>query len=48
MTKFSRYSNQYDRNGRRRSEQELDQMEQEFNQQQQCFNCKDLLIYEGY
>lgn len=35
MTNFSRYTYQYDRNGRRRSDEELDQMEQEFNQQKQ-------------
>jgi regulator of protease activity HflC (stomatin/prohibitin superfamily) len=33
MAKFYRYNNLYDTNGRRRSEQELDQLEQDFNQQ---------------
>jgi regulator of protease activity HflC (stomatin/prohibitin superfamily) len=35
MENFSRYSNKWDSYGRRRSEEELDQMEQEFNQQKQ-------------
>ena len=33
MAKFYRYNNLYDTNGRRRSEEELDQLEQDFNQQ---------------
>ena len=33
MAKFYRYNNLYDTNGRRRSEEELDQLEQNFNQQ---------------
>jgi regulator of protease activity HflC (stomatin/prohibitin superfamily) len=35
MTKFSRYSNQWDDRGNRRSEDELNRLEEEFNQQQQ-------------
>jgi len=35
MAKFSRYDNRWDRQGRQRSNEELDQMELEFNQQQQ-------------
>ncbi len=34
MAKFYRYNNQYDTNGRRRSEDELDRMEQEFKQEE--------------
>jgi regulator of protease activity HflC (stomatin/prohibitin superfamily) len=35
MASFSRYDNQYDRYGNRRTKEELDRMESEFNQQQQ-------------
>jgi regulator of protease activity HflC (stomatin/prohibitin superfamily) len=35
MAKFSRYSNQWDDRGNRRSEDELNRLEEEFNQQQQ-------------
>jgi len=35
MKTFSRYTNQYDPNGRRRTNEELDRMEEEFNQQKQ-------------
>ncbi len=35
MAKFSRYNNQWDDRGKRRSEDELNRLEQEFNQQQQ-------------
>ncbi len=35
MKTFSRYTNQYDPNGRRRTNEELDRMEVEFNQQKQ-------------
>jgi regulator of protease activity HflC (stomatin/prohibitin superfamily) len=35
MAKFNRYDNRWDRQGRQRSNEELDQMELEFNQQQQ-------------
>lgn len=35
MAEFNRYEYRWDSNGRRRTEQELDQMEREFNQEQQ-------------
>ncbi len=35
MASFSRYDNQYDRYGNRRTKEELDRMESEFNEQQQ-------------
>jgi regulator of protease activity HflC (stomatin/prohibitin superfamily) len=35
MKTFSRYTNQYDNYGRRRTNEELDRMEEEFNQQKQ-------------
>jgi regulator of protease activity HflC (stomatin/prohibitin superfamily) len=35
MKTFSRYTNQYDNYGRRRTDEELDRMEKEFNQQKQ-------------
>jgi regulator of protease activity HflC (stomatin/prohibitin superfamily) len=35
MASFSRYNNQYDNYGRRRSNEEIDQLENEFNQKQQ-------------
>jgi regulator of protease activity HflC (stomatin/prohibitin superfamily) len=35
MAKFSRYNNQWDNRGNRRSEDELNRLEEEFNQQQQ-------------
>ena len=54
MAKFNRYDNRWDRQGRQRSNEELDQMELEFNQQQQIkqkqimteFNEKQLEILQ--
>ena len=34
MARFSRYDNMFDNNGRRRTNEQLDQLEEEFKQQQ--------------
>ncbi len=42
MASFSRYDNQYDRYGNRRTKEELDRMEAEFNQEQSLKNKKTM------
>jgi len=49
MAKFSRYNNQWDSRGNRRSEDELNRLEEEFNQQQQIKTKKnDKISYLRY
>jgi regulator of protease activity HflC (stomatin/prohibitin superfamily) len=48
MATFSRYDNQWDRNGNRRSKEELDRLEEEFNKEQQIkFKRKMKTILTG-